>query len=213
MHVATQAQHGNYAAGILPYTLYDGEVYFLLGKDARDNCWSDFGGKCEPEDECRPITTAIREMYEETCGVVMDLRCLRGRLLGRKHVRSLVSQTQNHKDYYMYSLEIPFNPTIRATFRKVLSFLQFAKVQKRSIEKIDVRWVSHRMIMDGDVKLRCVFEKSFRRWWRLYGDDLRGLPTHPPELLGIPAHNPVSASFCYLNRSSSESVKKFDEQA
>jgi len=173
MHSATHHHgHGLYAAGILPYTLYNGDVYFLLGKDARDNCWSDFGGKAEQEDENRPLNTAIREMYEETCGVVMDLRCLRGRLTGRNERRHLVSQTQNNKDYYMYCLEIPFNPLLRSTFRKVLSYLKYMKVHKKSIEKTDVKWISASAILQGDIRLRCVFQNSFKRWWRLYGHEL-----------------------------------------
>ena len=39
-----------YSAGVLPYCKCpDGTIYFLLGKEY-DNKWSDFGGKCELQD-------------------------------------------------------------------------------------------------------------------------------------------------------------------
>ena len=37
----------HYAAGILPMTWHAGEALFLVGKDLRDDTFSDFGGKCE----------------------------------------------------------------------------------------------------------------------------------------------------------------------
>ena len=43
--------HHHYAAGILPYTFVNNEVYVLLGKDINSNTWSDFGGKSEVKDE------------------------------------------------------------------------------------------------------------------------------------------------------------------
>ena len=55
-----------YSAGILPYSFYNGVTYFLVGKDAREDGWSDFGGKCEVIDESKAIMTACREFYEET---------------------------------------------------------------------------------------------------------------------------------------------------
>lgn len=195
MNSATH-HHSSYAAGILPYTMYKGDVYFLLGKDARDNSWSDFGGKAEPEDDNRPLNTAIREMYEETCGVVMDLRCLRGRLTGRNERRHLVSQTQNNKEYYMYCMEIPFNPLLRSTFRKVLSYLKYVKVHKKSIEKTDVKWVSAATLLQGDVRLRSVFQNSFKRWWRLYGHELIKLGKVLAEPEEVPMQNHLFNSQC-----------------
>ena len=73
------AAHTAYAAGILPYTLVNGKVYFLLGKDIRDGAWSDFGGKSEPDD-VHVVDTACREFFEETCGILIDPKALRLRM-------------------------------------------------------------------------------------------------------------------------------------
>ena len=44
------SNHEIYSAGILPYTIWKGNIYFLLGRDY-DNKWSDFGGRAEPNDK------------------------------------------------------------------------------------------------------------------------------------------------------------------
>jgi 8-oxo-dGTP pyrophosphatase MutT (NUDIX family) len=56
-----------YNAGILPYAKKNGQIFFLLGKEARGkykNQWTDVGGKGESKKE-----TGIREFTEETGGV------------------------------------------------------------------------------------------------------------------------------------------------
>ena len=60
-----------YSAGIIPYTIRNNQIYYLLGRDWRDEGWSDFGGKCEEDDKNKPKSTAIREFYEETMGSVL----------------------------------------------------------------------------------------------------------------------------------------------
>jgi len=60
---------GATAAGILTFTYIDGEAHVLLGKRVRHKFWDNFGGKSDPEDNTL-ITTAIREVYEESSGVL-----------------------------------------------------------------------------------------------------------------------------------------------
>jgi hypothetical protein len=50
------------SAGIIPYTLIHGKMYFLLGYERKS--WSGFIGSSENEET--PIQTAIREFNEET---------------------------------------------------------------------------------------------------------------------------------------------------
>jgi predicted NUDIX family NTP pyrophosphohydrolase len=63
----------NYSAGILLYRYNNNQLEFLLGKDVKYNSWSDFGGKYDSVDNKNPLYTAIREFYEETCGVIMNM--------------------------------------------------------------------------------------------------------------------------------------------
>ena len=52
--------------GILPVSLQNGHLYFLLGKERGSNEWSDFGGSKEKGEI--PFQTAMREGTEELCG-------------------------------------------------------------------------------------------------------------------------------------------------
>ena len=57
--MSTQQRH--YAAGILPITWCGSTALFLVGKDVRDDSFSDFGGRVERVDENSPVSTAVRE--------------------------------------------------------------------------------------------------------------------------------------------------------
>jgi hypothetical protein len=149
-----------YSAGILPYAFIRGRMYVLIGKDVRDNTWSDFGGKSEDVDGCNPVETAIREFYEETCGVVMDLKSLRNRMSVATNYTMLVSQTQNFHPYYMYLLEVPYNTGYRSIFRKLLYFMKYKKIYKKFMEKTDIQWISVDSLVNRRVMLRSVFEAT-----------------------------------------------------
>lgn len=162
-----------FAAGILPYTFHDGQLYVFLGKDIRDNHWSDFGGKCEACDDGKPLNTAIREFYEETCGIVLDLKALHNRMLGKgSNSPPVHSCTQNGKTYYMYTLEIPYNATLRSTYRKLLVYLKYIRVFRVRIEKTDLKWVHINNLLEDKVPLRPVFRASFNKWWESTGSHL-----------------------------------------
>jgi len=61
-------------AGILPVSIYKGEIYFLFGRESRhidhraSGLWSDFGGAKEKKE--KRMDTAIREGWEETEGLL-----------------------------------------------------------------------------------------------------------------------------------------------
>lgn len=152
-----------YAAGILPYTFFNGQVYLLLGKDVRDNFWSDFGGKCEPQDDDKPMLTAIREFYEETCGIIMDPKSLKIKM---NNIQSVTfSNTQNNNTYYMYAIEIPYNSIYRGVFRRMLMYLKHINMYRRTIEKTDIKWVNALDICNNTIHVRPVFKNTFLKWW------------------------------------------------
>jgi hypothetical protein len=163
--------HEAYAAGILPYTFYNGKVYLLLGKDVRDNFWSDFGGKSEIVDDNRPLQTAMREFYEETCGIIMDLKSLKNRM--GSTTAPFQSVTQNGKKYFMYWVEIPYNSTYRAIYRRLLGYMRHIKMYKKRIEKTDIKWISAENVMRCEtIQLRPVFRATFQHWWQREGPGL-----------------------------------------
>lgn len=153
----------SYAAGILPYTYFNGNVYLLLGKDVRDNYWSDFGGKSEIQDGEKPMNTAIREFYEETCGIIMDPKSLKIKM---NNVQSVTfSNTQNNKVYYMYAIEIPYNSVYRGVFRRMIMYLKHIKMFQRTIEKTDIKWVNATDVYSNCINTRPVFRNTFMKWW------------------------------------------------
>lgn len=58
----------NVRAGIIPYTMYDGKLYFGFGVDTTYGDLTDFGGGVQKSDK-NPINGAIREFREESLGV------------------------------------------------------------------------------------------------------------------------------------------------
>ena len=132
----------HFAAGILPVTWHRGTCLFLVGKDVRDQCWSDFGGKCERVDKGDPLNTATREFYEETYGVLVDAHALRRRLAPGVNCLLLRSRTQNGHPYHMYVVEVPYLPHVRNAFHKALGFLRHKNLHKLFVEKTDVQWLT-----------------------------------------------------------------------
>lgn len=73
-------------AGILPVTLFKGTIFFLLGKEYKNNYWCDFGGSSDNLEST--FDTAIREGYEELDGFLGNKNDLKNRVsnnLIKKH--------------------------------------------------------------------------------------------------------------------------------
>ncbi len=138
-----------YAAGILPVTRFaDGRTMFLLGKDARDATWSDFGGKCERVDRNDPMNTATREFYEETLGCVVAPWGLRARMTPGNCV-TLRGETKNGHPYWMYVIEVPFVRNADKLFSKFVAFLKHknASIAAELVEKTEIRWMDFSELM------------------------------------------------------------------
>lgn len=151
--MAAQTRH--YAAGILPITWYQDTALLLVGRDLRDDTYSDFGGKCEKTDRNDALNTAVREFYEETLGMVLPAKALRQRMTPQNSL-CLRSKTQNGHPYFMFVVEVPFMPHLRNAFQKTLNFLKYRNLHKVYVEKTEVRWVTWDTLM-GTLPKRCVF--------------------------------------------------------
>jgi len=158
-HYAAPAQT-HYAAGILPVTWHQGQALFLVGRDARDHTWSDFGGKCERADKDDPLSTAVREFMEESFNLVLDGAGLRRRL-NAANTLLLRSRTQNGHPYYMYVAEVPYKPELRHALRAAtLPFLKYRNMHKACVEKTDLMWVSWEGLRSPDLPKRSVFQAT-----------------------------------------------------
>lgn len=154
--MAAPARH--YAAGILPITRYQGTALFLVGRDLRDDTYSDFGGKCEKVDRNDTLNTCVREFFEETLGMVLPAKALRQRMQP-SNCLCLRSRTQNGHPYYMYVVEVAYMPHLRNAFQKALNFLKYRNLHKLYVEKTDVRWVTWDALV-GELPKRAVFAST-----------------------------------------------------
>lgn len=132
-----------YSAGILPYQIGDnGKIYLLVGKDQQGN-WSDFGGKCEFQDNNNIKETASREFFEESLNAIIDINATRELLRNEKNYILINSKTISGSPYYMFVLRVPMLPdTCRDRFKKTQQYIQYIKADYKSMEKTDIKWVS-----------------------------------------------------------------------
>jgi hypothetical protein len=149
------------SAGILPITRDEhGSVLFLIGKDVRDNAYSDFGGKCEKVDHGDPVNTAIREFYEETLGCVCNKPYdIKYRLINSSVM--LKGETRNKNEYRMFVMEIPYNKNINDNFVKTMNFLKYKNIGTNMIEKKELTWVTYQELMK--IPKRTVFETTLMK--------------------------------------------------
>jgi len=130
------------SAGILPISRNEhGDVIFLIGKDSRDNVFSDFGGKAELIDNGDPVNTATREFYEETLGCICNSPySIRERV---KKMSIMVNGTTKKGNLYrMFILEVPYSPDLPLRFKKIVNFLKYKNIGSAYIEKSEIAWVS-----------------------------------------------------------------------
>jgi len=152
--------HSKYSAGILLYRIHNGETQFLLGKDIKYNSWSDFGGKCDSADNNRPLQTAIREFYEETCGVLANMHEMTS-LIHKKYVKIHCSSYKK-KMYYMFLVKYDKQYLdIENIFKDQYMFLKQTNVCMKFKEKKEIKWFSLDYICNNKSMLRGVFYNSF----------------------------------------------------
>ena len=146
----------NYAAGILLLSWYKGRLYALLGKD-HYNTYSDFGGKADDVDFNDPVSTASREMYEETCGCVIEKSIARCKLRFGSPIHGL---SYTNKPYLMFLLFIPFSSTYIDNYTKVYKYIRTISSMSDFTEKVSLSWIPMNDVLHEKVKLRNVFQKT-----------------------------------------------------
>lgn len=179
----------DHSAGILPVSRdANGDRVFLLGKDARDGVFSDFGGKSELVDNGDPINTATREFYEETLGCICNSPySIRDRV--KNLSKMVIGTTRKGNVYRMFLMEVPYHADLPLRFKKVLNFLKYKNIGSAYIEKSELVWVSWEEM--AKIPKRKVFAdtissniRELRRIdstpWRSICDDTKHC-TSPPE--------------------------------
>jgi hypothetical protein len=93
----------NFAAGIVPYIIIDGHIYFLLGLELSNNKWSGFIGKSQDDETV--IQTALREFNEETVNLFEEYSETIISELNKTLPKIDTSSTG--KNVYIYFLQFP----------------------------------------------------------------------------------------------------------
>ena len=149
----------SYSAGILPYTIYNGQIYFLLGRTKYDGSWSDFGGGEEKSDK-NVHQTAIREFYEETIGTVQDISHLKN-TFKKKNFNEFTGLTTRGRQYHMFLIFIP-HKNYTLAFKKNLSFVTYTHLPQKYQEMTDIKWFEHTTLKNAElINLRDVFKETF----------------------------------------------------
>lgn len=171
-----------YAAGILPYTVYNDTIYFLIGKNAYEKTWSDWGGLCEKViDEMNPLKTAAREFYEETIGSVLSYDEAFSLLNSSNYILVNTESTKG-LPYKMYIIKVVYK-NYKTYFDKLLSFCNYIKVDKKFTEKSDMMWISADTLLEFSKETsdcECVdlkFREPFLKTVRMYSNLLKNINT------------------------------------
>lgn len=125
-------------AGLLPITLYKGEIFILLGQEVEDNLWSDFGGGREKGEKI--IQTAIREGCEELNGL---LGCEKDLF---QRVKANYIDTIIYEGFHSILFFIDYDDKLPNYFENLHKFIERKipnKISKNGLfEKRKIKWFS-----------------------------------------------------------------------
>ena len=137
-------------AGILPVTMSNGILLFLMGKERSTNLWSDFGGSSEFGEQ--PIKTAIREGGEELNGILgIDDN------LYKKVTDSMISPIEFNR-YTSFLFNLDYDTNLINTFKNNNNFAEVYlndKINKQHnglFEKSEIKWFTINEL-SRDIKL------------------------------------------------------------
>jgi 8-oxo-dGTP pyrophosphatase MutT (NUDIX family) len=131
------------AGSILPFTIHNGKVYFLFGKEnslADTPGFSDFGGGVEGNED--PFQTALREGGEELTGFLGDSNALDILIKKNGGFYKIIHNTYNiHVIYIDYDENLPkyYNQNHEFLWKRMnKKYLNNTKL----FEKIEIKWFS-----------------------------------------------------------------------
>lgn len=159
-HLITIYYYYTMGAGILPVALHHGKIYFLFGrenKNADTPGWSDFGGGKEKSE--RPLTTAIREGYEELNGFLGSKSQIR-EMVNKNLIVSIESNkytTFIFKFQYCEMLPVYFN----RNFKFIDKHAEHLVSHNGLYEKSEIKWFTINDIKKSRKQFRNYYDKEF----------------------------------------------------
>ena len=146
-------------SSILPACFYNGELYFLFGKEnslADTPGWSDFGGGVDSGESI--YDTALREGGEELTGFLGD-----GKQLGALIKRNGGVYKMQYETYHIHLFNLPFNADLVKHYNDNHRFL-WERMNKKFLtdtklfEKIEIKWFSLREMQKSKSKFRNFYQ-------------------------------------------------------
>ena len=131
-----------FAAGIIPYTFFNGKRSFLLGLEKSNKKWSGFVGTSESGES--PQETALREFHEETTMTFLQLNQYLIESLNR--ILPVIETTKTGKYAYLWFIQFP--PEIDISRFHVNQTMTNQRMLK---EKSDIGWWNIEQIRSGNV--------------------------------------------------------------
>jgi 8-oxo-dGTP pyrophosphatase MutT (NUDIX family) len=121
-----------FAAGIIPYTFKDNQIYYLLGLEASNNKWSGFVGGSEPGETVQQ--TAIREFNEETCMIFKAVPLILG--------EPVIETSSTGKTVYLYFVKLETVLPDETVLNKFFDENKRIYKQREYHEKKKLQWFS-----------------------------------------------------------------------
>jgi len=187
------------AGSILPFTIHNGKVYFLFGKEnalADTPGFSDFGGGVEGNED--PYQTALREGGEELTGFLGDSSTL------EKHIKKNGGfYKMLHNTYNIHVIYIDYDENLPKYYNQNHEFL-WKRMDKQYLnntklfEKIEIRWFSI-----SDMKKH---KKEFRNF---YQEIISKIISEVPSIM---KHFKKCVKVGSLNKGSHYSQKKYSKR-
>jgi len=149
-------------AGILPVAINNNTMYFLLGQEVYDGCWSDFGGKRNSKTET-VFKTAIREGYEELNGF-LGTKTEITKLVQDNLIRKI---SKNDNTYHSYLFEIDYDELLPIYFNNNYKFIKqnFSEKINTSgfFEKKNIQWFTIHELLNNKIKYRQHFKEIIQK--------------------------------------------------
>jgi len=125
-------------AGVLFFSVFNHQTYFLLGKENNCNKWSDFGGTNNPNET--HFNCAVRECYEETHGIFGSLDDYKQKV---KH-KFITNIIKKNKNYNTFLVKIDYDYNLPVYYNNNYNFLSSLNSnlgnQEGLMEKKEIKW-------------------------------------------------------------------------
>ncbi len=175
-------------AGVIPFTVREHRIYFLLGIDRRTRELTDFGGGVKSTETM--VDAALREFTEETCTIFESV-------ITKEHIKRSPAVTNPTRDSAIFFLHIDpaWLDSAEPSFR--LRQRNLCDIRKHN-ELIGIKWIS-----DQDFKMVAFNRRNQCMWKRIQNIlcwNTTWLELRLVLLLGPELTNAVKNSWYYLSR-------------